>query len=52
MSWVAPLLALCLPVPALAEVPVQIAPTGHATVPVTGSFGTAQFWTGWTGRGW
>lgn len=43
MRWIASLLALCLPVPALAEVPVQIAPTGHATVPVTGTFGTAQF---------
>jgi predicted aspartyl protease len=43
MRWLASLVALCLPVPALADVPVQIAPTGHATVPVTGSFGTAQF---------
>ena len=29
--------------PALAEVPITIAPTGHATVPVTGTFGTRQF---------
>jgi predicted aspartyl protease len=43
MKWIAALLALCLPVPALAEMPVQIATTGHATVPVSGSFGTAQF---------
>jgi len=43
MRWLASLMALCLPVPALAEVPVQVAPTGHATVPVSGSFGTAQF---------
>jgi len=43
MRSVAALLTLWLPAAALAEVPVQIAPTGHATVPVTGSFGTAQF---------
>ena len=32
-----------LAVPAAAAVPIEIAQTGHATVPVTGSFGTAQF---------
>jgi predicted aspartyl protease len=29
--------------PGLAEVPITIAPTGHATVPVTGTFGTRHF---------
>jgi predicted aspartyl protease len=37
------LLAAGLAGPAPAEVPVEIAPTGHATVPVTGSFGTRRF---------
>lgn len=37
------LLASTLAGPALAHVPIEIAPTGHATVPVTGSFGTRQF---------
>jgi len=37
------LAALFLPAPLLAEVPLAIAPTGHATVPVHGSFGEAQF---------
>lgn len=39
----AALLAIALAVPAAAEVPIQIAATGHATVPVQGSFGTRQF---------
>lgn len=34
---------LLLTAPAAAAVPVEIAQTGHATVPVTGSFGSAQF---------
>ena len=29
--------------PVAAEVPLSIAPTGHATVPVEGSFGVRQF---------
>jgi len=37
------LAVLLPPGPLLAEVPVTIAPTGHATVPVHGSFGDAQF---------
>jgi predicted aspartyl protease len=43
MKRLAFLLALALPLPAVAAVPIEIAATGHATVPVTGSFGTAQF---------
>lgn len=35
--------ALALSAPALAEVPMEIAATGHATVPVKGDFGSAQF---------
>ena len=34
---------LLLAGPASAEVPLTIAPTGHATVPVTGTFGTRHF---------
>jgi predicted aspartyl protease len=30
-------------VPATAAAPIEIAPTGHATVPVSGTFGTAKF---------
>src|SRR4051812_36141147 len=37
------LLAAASAAPALAHVPVEIAPTGHATVPVEGSFGVRQF---------
>jgi predicted aspartyl protease len=37
------LLAAGLAGPAPPEVLVEIAPTGHATVPVTGSFGTGRF---------
>lgn len=43
MRQVAFLLALSLPSIAVAAVPIEIAPTGHATVPVTGSFGSARF---------
>ena len=42
MRWAA-LSALFVSAPIAAEVPIQIAPTGHATVPVEGSFGTRQF---------
>jgi len=35
--------ALLFAAPIAAEVPIQIAPTGHATVPVEGSFGIRQF---------
>src|SRR5688572_2477102 len=34
---------LWLAAPALGEVPIEIAATGHATVPVQGAFGTRQF---------
>lgn len=37
------LVAALMPVPATAEVPIAIAATGHATVPVEGSFGVRQF---------
>jgi predicted aspartyl protease len=37
------LLALAIATPAPAEVPIEIAPTGHVTVPVRGSFGVKQF---------
>ena len=37
------LLALLGSTPSLAKVPLVIAPTGHATVPVTGDFGVRQF---------
>jgi predicted aspartyl protease len=43
MKRIAVVLALGLPMPAMADVPLEIAATGHATVPVEGSFGTAQF---------
>jgi predicted aspartyl protease len=42
MRWAA-LSALFVAAPIAAEVPIQIAPTGHATVPVEGSFGIRQF---------
>lgn len=42
MRWAA-LSALLFAAPIAAEVPIQIAPTGHATVPVEGSFGIRQF---------
>jgi hypothetical protein len=37
------ILLAALATPAFAEVPIAIAPTGHATVPVRGSFGVRQF---------
>jgi predicted aspartyl protease len=37
------LLATLIAGPALAEVPIQIAASGHATVPVEGNFGVRQF---------
>jgi len=37
------LLAALIAGPALAEVPIEIAASGHATVPVEGSFGIRQF---------
>jgi predicted aspartyl protease len=43
MKRLVALLALALPMPAVADVPMEIAATGHATVPVEGSFGTTQF---------
>jgi predicted aspartyl protease len=43
MKRLAAALALALPMPAMADVPIEIAATGHATVPVEGSFDTAQF---------
>ena len=43
MKRLAVLLAAAAAGPAPAAVPIEIAPTGHATVPVTGSFGTRQF---------
>jgi hypothetical protein len=43
MKRIATLLALLLAAPAGAEVPIRIAATGHATVPVEGSFGVRQF---------
>lgn len=43
MKRLAIVLAAALAGPALAEVPIETAPTGHATVPVTGSFGTRRF---------
>jgi len=39
----AALAAFALASPAMAEVPIEIAATGHATVPVEGSFGVRQF---------
>ena len=36
-------LALLLAAPAAAEVPIEIAASGHATAPVEGSFGVRQF---------
>ena len=36
-------LALAVATPAKAEVPMEIARTGHVTVPVSGSFGVGQF---------
>ena len=39
----AALIALAVAMPATAEVPIQIAASGHATVPVEGSFGVRQF---------
>jgi predicted aspartyl protease len=43
MKRLAAMLVLALPMPALADVPMEIAATGHATVPVEGNFGTPQF---------
>lgn len=43
MKRLAVLLSLALAAPAAAEVPIEIAATGHATVPVEGSFGVRQF---------
>jgi len=40
---IATLIALLLAAPAAAEVPIEIAATGHATVPVEGGFGVRQF---------
>jgi predicted aspartyl protease len=37
------IIAMLLAAPAVADVPIAIAPTGHATVPVKGSFGVKQF---------
>lgn len=37
------LLAALIAAPALAEVPIEFAASGHATVPVEGSFGVRQF---------
>jgi predicted aspartyl protease len=37
------LFLLATAAPAFAEVPIEIAPTGHATVPVQGSFGVRHF---------
>lgn len=37
------LVGLALASPAVAEVPIEIAASGHATVPVEGSFGVRQF---------
>ena len=42
MRWAAILLVLAS-APGEAEVPIAIAPTGHATVPVEGQFGVRQF---------
>ena len=42
MRWAASLLIVAA-APGAAEVPIAIAPTGHATVPVQGEFGTRQF---------
>jgi predicted aspartyl protease len=43
MKRLAGLAALLLTAPAAAAVPIEIAATGHATVPVEGSFGLRQF---------
>jgi len=37
------IIAMLLAAPAFADVPIAIAPTGHATVPVKGGFGVKQF---------
>ena len=42
-SLIRALVAATLSTSAAAEVPLAIAPTGHATVPVSGSFGVQQF---------
>jgi hypothetical protein len=43
MNWLVALAILLIAAPAAAEVPIEIAATGHATVPVSGSFGIRQF---------
>lgn len=43
MRYLPVIAALLFAAPALAEVPIEIADTGHATVPVQGSFGVRQF---------
>lgn len=43
MKLVASSIALAFATPVAATVPITIAPSGHATVPVEGSFGTTRF---------